>query len=121
MTEGQNRKKQKSPNPPIRKVTPGAIIRWWRLGWRDFRKAGWPSLMHGLIVMVMSLVIVQIALLFWPLLPGAVSGFLVVGPVLATGLYASSQRMEQGKRARKRDVYCAWRGAAPALFASVAT
>jgi uncharacterized membrane protein len=116
MTEGLNREKQKGPTPTIREVTPGSILRWWRLGWNDFRQAGWSSLMHGLIVTVMSLVIVQIALLFWPLLPGAVSGFLVVGPVLATGLYASSQRMEQGKRARKRDVYCAWRHATRCLL-----
>ena len=61
----------------IREVTPAAITRWLRLGWRDFRQAGWPSLMHGLIVAGVSIVIIEIALLFWPLLPGAVSGFLV--------------------------------------------
>jgi uncharacterized membrane protein len=95
--------------PPIREVAPGFIKRWLRLGWRDFRQAGWPSLMHGLIVFGMSVIIVQIALLFWPLLPGAVSGFLVVGPVLATGLYALSQRLEHGRPARFRDAFAAWR------------
>ena len=93
--------------PPIREVAPGFIKRWLRLGWRDFRQAGWPSLMHGLIVFGMSVIIVQIALLFWPLLPGAVSGFLVVGPVLATGLYALSQRLEQERPARFRDAFAA--------------
>lgn len=86
-----------------------AIIRWLRSGWRDFRRAGWPSLMHGVIVAVMSVVIIEIALLFWPLLPGAVSGFLVVGPILATGLYALSRRHEQGQPAKLRDVFYAWR------------
>jgi uncharacterized membrane protein len=57
----------------------------------------------------MSLVIVGIALLFWPLLPGAVSGFLVVGPILATGLYALSRRQEQGQAPSLRDVFYAWR------------
>lgn len=86
-----------------------AVSRWLRLGWRDMRRAGWPSLMHGLIVTGMSLVIIQITLLFWPLLPGAVSGFLVMGPILATGLYALSRRLEQGRPPRLRDVYEAWR------------
>ena len=95
--------------PVIREVAPGAIARWLRLGWRDLRRAGWPSLMHGLIVTGMSLVIIEIALLFWPLLPGAVSGFLVVGPILATGLYALSRRQEQGQPGRLADVLYAWR------------
>ena len=95
--------------PPIREVPPGAISRWLRLGWRDLRQAGWPSLMHGVIVTGLSLVIIEIALLFWPLLPGAVSGFLVVGPILATGLYQLSQRLEQGQPTRCTDAFNAWR------------
>jgi len=93
----------------IREVTPAAITRWLRLGWRDFRQAGWPSLMHGLIVAGVSIVIIEIALLFWPLLPGAVSGFLVVGPILATGLYALSRQQEQGQPSSRHDVFNAWR------------
>ena len=102
--------------PPIREVAPGFIKRWLRLGWRDFRQAGWPSLMHGLIVFGISVIIVQIALLFWPLLPGAVSGFLVVGPMLATGLYALSRRLEHGQRPRLRDALDAWRQGSRCLF-----
>jgi uncharacterized membrane protein len=97
------------PIPPVNEVKPGAILRWLKLGWRDFYRAGWPSLMHGLIVAVMGLLIVQVALLFWPLLPGAVSGFLVVGPALATGLYALSQKLEQGQQPKTRDAWDAWR------------
>lgn len=102
--------------PPVREVMPGAVLRWLRLGWRDFREAGWPSLMHGVIVTAMSLVIIEIALLFWPLLPGAVSGFLVVGPILATGLYALSRRQEQGQPSGWRDVLNAWRCGSRCLF-----
>jgi uncharacterized membrane protein len=113
--------------PPVRTVPPAAIGRWLQLGWRDFRRAGWPSLLHGLIVVLASLVIVDIALLFWPLLPGAVSGFLVVGPILATGLYALSQALEQGRPARLREALDAWRHGSRclwrfgALLAAVAT
>jgi len=116
MIEGLNTELKKITPPPVRAVTPGAIVRWLRLGWRDFRRAGWPSLMHGLIVAGMSLVIIKIALLFWPLLPGAVSGFLVVGPILATGLYALSKQLEQGKPTSRRDVFNAWRHATRCLL-----
>jgi uncharacterized membrane protein len=102
--------------PPVRVVGPGAVLRWLRLGWRDFRRAGAPSLLHGVIVTAASLVIIEIAVLFWPLLPGAVSGFLVVGPILATGLYALSQRLERGQSARLRDAVNAWRKGTRCLF-----
>lgn len=109
MVERLNTERRRTPVPPIRRVAPGMLARWLRLGWRDFRQAGWPSLMHGLIVTVASLVIVQIALLFWPLLPGVVSGFLVVGPILATGLYALSRKQEHGQPSSMGDVFYAWR------------
>lgn len=109
MVDTLNAGQQKAHLPPVRELGYGSIARWLRLGWRDFRQAGWPSLLHGLVVTGMSLVIIQVALYFWPLLPGAVSGFLVVGPVLATGLYALSRRRELGQPASMRDVFQAWR------------
>jgi uncharacterized membrane protein len=95
--------------PPVREAGRGAVMRWLRLGWRDFRRSGFPSLLHGLIVAVVSLVIVDIAVEFWPLLPGAVSGFVLVGPILATGLYALSRRLETGGKPHLRDAVDAWR------------
>mgnify|MGYP001826301384 CR=1 FL=1 len=106
----------KTETPPIREVPPGAISRWLQLGWLDFRQAGWPSLMHGVIVTSLSLIIIPIALFFWPLLPGAVSGFLVVGPVLATGLYMLSKRLEQGQPTRFNDAFNAWRKGSKCLL-----
>ena len=109
MAESLNSRRKQAPSASIRQVAPGSITRWLRLGWRDLRQAGWPSLMHGLIVTALSLVIVEIALLFWPLLPGAVSGFLVVGPILATGLYAISRKQEHGQPSSMQDVFYAWK------------
>jgi uncharacterized membrane protein len=102
--------------PPIRKAPPAAVLRWIRLGWKDMRRAGSPSLLHGLIVTIASLVIVEITLLFWPLLPGAVSGFLFIGPILATGLYALSKKLESGERPRVKDAVDAWRRGCRCLF-----
>lgn len=95
--------------PPVRQVTPGHVVRWVRLGWKDFIAAGWPSLLHGLIVFVASIAIVEIAWLYWPILPGAVSGFVLVGPILATGLYALSRRLERHQTPRLADAVAAWR------------
>ena len=107
-----------APNelPPIRKTPPAAVLRWIRLGWNDMRRAGWPSLLHGLIVTIASLVIVEITLLFWPLLPGAVSGFLFIGPILATGLYALSKQLESGQRPRVKDAVDTWRRGCRCLY-----
>jgi len=102
--------------PPVRQVRPGQIVRWVKLGWQDFVNAGWPSLLHGLIVFIASVAIIEIAFLYWPILPGAVSGFVLVGPILATGLYALSQRLEQKRPARLRDAVAAWRLGSRCLF-----
>lgn len=102
--------------PPIRKAPPAAVLRWVRLGWQDMRRSGWPSLLHGLIVTIASLVIVEITLLFWPLLPGAVSGFLFIGPILATGLYALSKKLESGQRPRVKDAVDSWRRGCRCLY-----
>ena len=95
--------------PPVRRFPPSRIVHWLRLGWSDFRAAGWPSLLHGLLVFIASAIILQIALFYWPVLPGAVSGFVLVGPMLATGLYALSQRLEAGQVPQLEDAVAAWR------------
>ncbi|MCU0896114.1 MAG: DUF2189 domain-containing protein [Burkholderiales bacterium] len=95
--------------PPVREVPVARPLRWLALGWRDFRQVPICSGYHGLAVALGGLVIVWLAVRYWPLLPGAVSGFLLVGPILATGLYALSRRIEMGGRASMTDVKDAWR------------
>ncbi|MGB5640207.1 MAG: DUF2189 domain-containing protein [Sedimenticolaceae bacterium] len=95
--------------PAVPRIPPSRIIDWLRLGWRDFRAAGWPSMLHGLLVFIVSILILQIALFYWPVLPGAVSGFVMVGPMMATGLYALSRRLEAGKVPQLEDAIAAWR------------
>lgn len=95
--------------PPINNVSPICVFRWLALGWQDLRQAGMPSLLHGVIVSAVSLIMVTIMLSSWILLPGALSGFLLIGPILATGLYALSQKIEQGKHSSLKDVTHAWR------------
>ncbi len=115
-TASDNHQTDRIQPPHVRQVSPQHVLRWLRLGWQDFIRSGWPSFLHGLIVFVASIGIIQVALLFWPLLPGAVSGFVLVGPILATGLYALSHRLEQQQVPRFRDAVAAWRRGSKCLF-----
>ena len=83
--------------PPVRRVALGRPLHWLRLGAHDMRRAGWVSLVHGLVLAAVGAAIVAVAhQRFW-LLAGALSGFLVVAPVLATSLYALSRALQHGE------------------------
>ena len=91
-------------------VSLASPLHWLWLGWNDMMRSPWPSLLHGLLLSLFG------ALLFWFardrfwLLAGAFSGFLIVAPVLATGLYSISRAAEQGRSMGFRDVLALWRG-----------
>lgn len=80
------------------------------------RQVGKPSLLHGVIVSLFSLALTFTLLIFWQLLPGALSGFILTGPILATGLYALSRRLGEGARPGWGDVVDAWRHASHCLL-----
>ncbi|MBV8621248.1 MAG: DUF2189 domain-containing protein [Curvibacter sp.] len=70
---------------------------WLAMAWRDMARAGWVSFAHGLALSLAGVFIMLLAHnRFW-LLAGALSGFLVVAPVLATSLYALSRAIEKGE------------------------
>ena len=94
---------------PVREVPLSHAFRWLALGWRDLTRAPVASLFHGVAVTIGGWIILAITLRFWYLLPGAFSGFLLVGPILATGLYELSRRLARGERAGMREVIAAWR------------
>ncbi len=96
------------PLPGIRTISPMQPLVWLVLAWRDMARSGWISFAHGLAMALAGAVIVVLAHdRFW-LLAGALSGFLVVAPVLATSLYALSRALEQGERADYRVVLKTW-------------
>jgi uncharacterized membrane protein len=106
-----------SPLVPVREVPVSHAFRWLALGWRDVTRAPLASLFHGIVVTIGGWIILAITLRFWYLLPGAFSGFLLVGPILATGLYELSRRLELGERPGMRDVVSAWqRGTRPLVW-----
>lgn len=84
-------------------------LRWLARGWCDLRQAPLPGLLHGLIVTIFGALLLAVAGgQFW-LLAGAFSGFMLVAPVVATGLYCVSRCLEQGQPAGLREVLALWR------------
>ena len=106
-----------SPAPLVRQIAFGRPFAWLRLGYQDLLAAPGPSLLHGLLVAVGGLVVLTLALRMWPLMPGAISGFLLIGPILATGLYELSRRRVRGERPRLAHVVAAWRRGTQPLVA----
>ncbi len=82
---------------------------WLARGWRDLVRCPLPGLLHGLALAAFGAALIALARdRFW-LLAGAFTGFLLVAPLLATGLYAISRALERGQRADLAVVVAAWR------------
>lgn len=83
--------------PQVRVIEWSRPLQWLALAWRDLSRCGALSFLHGLVLTLAGWVILGLAHeRFW-LLAGALSGFLVVAPVLATSLYALSRALERGE------------------------
>ena len=96
------------PLPTIRTIGLMQPMAWLVLAWRDMARAGWISFAHGLALTLFGAAIFAVAHhRFW-LLAGALSGFLVVAPVLATSLYALSRAIERGEPADLALVQRTW-------------
>ena len=93
----------------VRQVPLLRPLGWLARGWRDLVRCPLPGLLHGAALALFG------GLLFWLakdhfwLLAGAFSGFLLVAPVLATGLYAVSRALEKGQQADLSVALAAWR------------
>ncbi len=97
----------------IRPLTLEHPLRWLRAGWADFLRS-WPvGLAHGAAVALFALVLLIFAGNHFWLLAGAFSGFLLVAPVVAVGLYAVSREIAAGRPGGFRtviDAWMSWRG-----------
>lgn len=94
--------------PPVRSVAATQPLVWLARGWQDLRRIGWLSLAHGAALALFGLALAAVAReRFW-FLVGALSGFLVVAPVLATSFYVLSRALERGEPADARAVLRTW-------------
>lgn len=84
-------------------------MRWLMLGWADLRRNPLPGLIHGVLLAAFGALLLWAARdKFW-LLAGAFSGFLIVAPILATGLYRVSRSCSTGHCVGMREVVGLWR------------
>lgn len=108
------RPEPKSAFPEVRNASPGAPWTWLRKGLDDMRHALPASLFYGVVFAVMgfaleyfvSAMAVELAL---------VTGFLLVAPFLAMGLYDISRRRGLDEKPRLLPTLTAWRANAPAI------
>lgn len=97
------------PPLPSRSVDMNAPFRWLQLGWKDFVRNPVPGLIHGLALALFGWVLVWAAgNRFW-LLAGAFSGFMIVAPILSTGLYLVSRECAKGQCVGMGEVIRIWR------------
>ncbi|RYG89976.1 DUF2189 domain-containing protein [Loktanella sp. IMCC34160] len=78
-----------------------AALDWLAAGWRDLRAAPAPGLVYGALLVMISYGVLGVLWstgLLYLALPAA-SGFLIVGPFLAIGIYEQSRQREEGGRA----------------------
>jgi len=94
--------------PTVRTITLMRPLVWLVLAWRDMARVGWASFAHGLVLTLSGAAIVAIAQQRFWLLAGALSGFMVIAPVLATSLYALSRALERGEKADFSVVLKTW-------------
>lgn len=83
-----------------------APFRWLGHGWRDLWTNPVPSLLYGLAVFIGSLVFIVYMIdtgRDYFLFP-ALAGFMIVGPLVAAGLYLKSRNIEKGERVNLRSM-----------------
>lgn len=96
----------RATEPTIRRITLADIPAALREGWRDFEAGPTQLVFLCLIYPVMGLLLARFAsgAALLPLLYPLLSGFALVAPLFALGIYELSRRIERGEQPRKRDM-----------------
>ncbi|MEX2524354.1 MAG: DUF2189 domain-containing protein [Gammaproteobacteria bacterium] len=76
----------------VQKVTFLQPVEWIRMGWEDLKHHRAASIAYGFLVAGLGLVILLFTTTHIYLMAAAVSGFLLIGPIMATGLCELSRR-----------------------------
>jgi uncharacterized membrane protein len=92
----------------IRQVHPNIILDWLHAGVTDIHLGGWASLFYGIILSATGVIIHSVFAGNYWLLAGVTTGFFLLGPFLAMGLYDISKRLESGEPPSLRPTLTAW-------------
>jgi len=95
--------------PAVRRVDGGAPWRWLRAGAADLRRSGPASLFYGCCYAVVGWLLYFVFNEAYALFAGLTTGFLLLGPLLALGLYDLSRQAEQGRKPALGPSLWCWR------------
>lgn len=98
-----------APTPVVRRVSLGAPLAWLGRGWRDLWRQPAASLFYGIAIAVAGAVILGVTASLPYLFSAAITGFLLVAPMLAAGLYELSRRYLAAEPATLVDSMLAWK------------
>lgn len=92
--------------PVIVRIRADQPWRWLEAGFADMRAVPAISLAYGSAFLIISISVAGLLFLggLSALLPVFGAGFLLIGPMLAVGLYEASRRLEAGEKVRLKDV-----------------
>lgn len=97
------------PFPTILDVDMRAPFAWLAAGWRDFRAAPGASLFYGIAFVVMGYLLNAFFASRPHITLALGTGFTLLGPFLAIGLYHLSRQREQGDKPQLASSLSAWR------------
>lgn len=83
--------------PHVRRIDSTRAFAWLRMGWADLKGNPVASLAYGALLAIAGGLILSLANGMPYLFVTAVSGFFLIGPVAAAGLYEIARREEQGQ------------------------
>lgn len=115
MDHSSNSLEQHFHLPHVRHVDRSRPLQWLKLGWEDMRDNLGASLPYGVVLAAMGYLILSFAADMPYLFTAAISGFFLVGPIAAAGLYEVSRRHERGERASFMDSMRGLRGHADSI------
>jgi uncharacterized membrane protein len=99
----------RSPFPRVRHVPVSAPFGWLAAGWRDFAANPLASAFYGVVFAVMGGLIVYVFRHAYQYVWGLTTGFLLVGPFFAIGVYELSRQRERGEKPALGPTLAAWR------------
>jgi uncharacterized membrane protein len=82
----------------VRRVSMRQAVQWLERGWDDLKHIGWPGLAHGALIAILGGVLLMLGSTHLYLTAAAVTGYLLVGPIMTTGLCELARRREARER-----------------------
>jgi len=78
----------------VRRVAMRQALEWLERGWTDVKQIGGPGLAHGALIAILGGVLLMLGSTHLYLTAAAVTGYLLVGPIMTTGLCELARRRE---------------------------